>query len=425
VSTAHARLRIPAAAALLLTVAAGCGPAAHAPDTEVRVTVQDGVTIVENPGLHIADTLAWRIDTTDVVSIGVVEGAPEYMIGRLAGALRRPDGSILIADAIAHEIRVFDERGRFLRKVGRAGDGPGEYGWLYNMYAKGDSVVVMDNEGGRITMLGPDLEYAHRYRPRLRETVAQDMMTSHSVRGFFVDGRILVSDYLSSCGAQRRDGGFCVDSSAYYRTDGQGPAEANYGRFVSARSEMYRRPDANIGISEPHPQAFTAVHGDRFYYADAERFEVSVYGPDGALERLIRVAADPPRYDRREIFRPIPDDGSGDPRRAELRRHFDDIIRTVRVPDPLPHFSDMIIDEGGRIWLREYQPPGVADRAPRWFIFDADGRLRWSLRSPRTLVRSPAPWARWNPQIGEDFVLSSARDELDVASVVLYRLRKQ
>jgi hypothetical protein len=93
----------------------------------------------------------------------VVEGAPEHMIGRLAGMLRRPDRTILIADCTAHEVRVFDERGRFVRKVGRVGEGPGEYGWLYSLYARGDSIVVMDNEGSRIIMLGPDLEYAHRF----------------------------------------------------------------------------------------------------------------------------------------------------------------------------------------------------------------------------------------------------------------------
>jgi hypothetical protein len=71
--------------------------------------------------------------------------------------------------------------------------------------------------------------------------VATGRATSHSVRGFFGDGRIPVSDYLSSCRAARMEGGFCVDSSAYYRTDGVGPAEAAYGRLVSERSELRRR----------------------------------------------------------------------------------------------------------------------------------------------------------------------------------------
>lgn len=401
-------------------VASACTSASDPPDTEVRIIVEDGVTIVENPGLHIADSTAWRMDTADVVRIGVVEGAPEYMIGRLAGMLRRPDGTILVADAIAHEIRVFDERGRFVRKVGRAGEGPGEYGMLYSLYARGDSMAVLDNEGSRITMLGPDLEYSHRYRPRLLETSATGVMTSHSIRGFFADGQILFSDYLNVCLEQRREGGFCADSSAYYRSDGASPADASYGRFVSGRSEMFRRPGANVGIAEPHPQAFTAMHGDRFYYADAERFEVRVYGPDGSLERVIRVAADPPNLSRSELFPPMAAAPDGDERVRLAREHLAEVQRTMRLPDTQPFFSDMVVDEGGRIWLREFTRVGM----PRWFIFDTDGRLRWTLRSPPAMVRQPVPWARANLQIGEDFILAAERDEYGVESVVLFRLLK-
>lgn len=400
--------------------ATACTPASDPPDTEVRITVEDGVTIVENPGLHIADSTTWRLDTTDVVRIGVVEGPPEYMIGRLAGMLRRPDGTILVADAIAHEIRVFDERGRFVRKVGRAGEGPGEYGMLHSLYARGDSIAVLDNEGGRVTMLGPQLEYAHRYRPRLLETRATGGMTSHSTRGFFADGRILFSDYLNVCLQQRREGGICADSSAYYRSDGAGPAEATYGRFVSGRSEMFRRAGTNVSIAEPHPQAFTAVHGDRFYYADAERFEVRVYGPEGGLERVIRVNADPPNFSRSELFPRMAEIPDGDERMRLVREHMAEIHRTVRLPETQPFFSDMAVDAGGHIWLREFTRAGL----PRWLVFDTEGRLRWALRSPPAMVREPAPWTRSNLQIGDDFVLASERDEFGVESVVLFRLLK-
>ncbi|CAN5859738.1 hypothetical protein BH23GEM9_BH23GEM9_09440 [soil metagenome] len=286
-----------AVAALLIPMALGCVASPDVADDAVRIMVEGGVTIVENPGLHVADTLSWSIGAEPVVKIGVIEGAPEYMIGRLAGA--------------------------------------------------------------------------------------------------------------------------------YYRTDGVGPAEAAYGRLVSARSEMHRRPGANMSIGEPYPQAFTAVHGDRFYYADAERFEVRVYAPDGALERVIRVAADPPRHRRDEIFPAIPAErDTDDPRVIASRQHYREIIGSMRIPDPLPHFSDMTVDDSGRIWLREYRPVTTDGSMPRWFIFDTDGRLRWSLRSPPGMVRHPVPWARHDLQIGEDFVLTSVRDEYGVESVVMYRLEK-
>ena len=94
------------------------------------------------------------------------------------------------------------------------------------------------------------------------------------------------------------------------------------------------------------------------------------------------------------------------------------------MPATLPFFSDMLIDADANIWLREYLPPALwpADGL-RWFIFDPDGRLRWSLRG-QSLYRFVRPSTHLKPEIGRDYVLTSARDGDGVESVVLYRLRK-
>src|SRR5688572_17808188 len=85
---------------------------------DVTVRVENGVTIVENPGLHTADSLAWSIDTADVVRIGMIDGPDEYVFGRLIAALFLPRNEILIADGTAHELRIFDASGQFVRKTG-------------------------------------------------------------------------------------------------------------------------------------------------------------------------------------------------------------------------------------------------------------------------------------------------------------------
>jgi hypothetical protein len=56
---------------------------------------------------------------------------------------------------------VFDQTGQFLRRVGRAGEGPGEFGFV-RMLRVGpmDSVFAVDNALRRITRYSPDLEYA-------------------------------------------------------------------------------------------------------------------------------------------------------------------------------------------------------------------------------------------------------------------------
>ena len=414
------------AVTVTLCAVCACGERSDPPATEPAIRVENGVTIVENPGLHLADARAWSVDAGKAVRIGVVDGPDEYVIGRLAGMLRLPDGNILIADAMAHELRVFDARGRFVRKVGRAGEGPGEYGLLTQIldYA-GDSIVVIDNEGSRATVLDPTLGFVRRYHPRLTETRARQPFTSHQVEGFFADGRALVSDFSSACDP-RSERSFCEDSVAFYRTNEEGTTEARFGRFVHSRRQAFRvRPGVSTGWSEPHPQAMWVVRGDRFYYADAKRFEVQVYRSDGSLERIVRVAAAAPRYTKKDVWPAAPSTtGTGEAGR-ELRRVMQQAQDNATLPDTFPAFSDLLVDDAGNLWIREYLPPSkIREVPPRWFVFDAEGRLRRAIRA-RGLVSRFGLVRRGRPEIGSDYILTSARDPDGVESVVLYPLTKR
>ncbi|MEX2285321.1 MAG: 6-bladed beta-propeller [Gemmatimonadota bacterium] len=362
-----------------------------------------------------------------MVQIGMLEGPDEYVIGQLAGTLLLPGDSILIADATAHELRVFDPSGKFARKVGRKGDGPGEFTWLtaVHVYA-GDSIVVLDHEGGRANVLGRDFGYARRFRPRLLETRARPPMTSHDLIGFFSDGRALVSDFLNVCGPRRTDG-FCEDSVAFYRTNEDGSTEARLGSFVYSREESVEvRSGPSTGWSEPHPQPMRTLHDNRFYYGDAKRFEIQVFGANGELERRIRVAGIAPRYQKKDVWAPPSPAAAANPRLKGTLAALEAARAKATMPDTFPSFSDLLVDQAGNIWVREYVPQMHLRKVrPRWYVFDPEGRLRWSLRSTPGMMRFFRPYTRKSPQIANDRVLTTVRDADNVESVVVYRLVKR
>ena len=72
-------------------------------------------------------------------------------------------------------------------------------------------------------------------------------------------------------------------------------------------------------------------------------------------------------------------------------------------------------DAAGYLWVREYDFPNEARPAPLWTVFDPDGRMLGLLETPRGLSVS---------EIGEDYILGVARDELGVESVQLWPLRR-
>lgn len=60
-------------------------------------------------------------------TIGALDAPAEQVFGAIESVGVGPDGTVLILDVQAREVRIFDERGRALRTVGGYGGGPGEF----------------------------------------------------------------------------------------------------------------------------------------------------------------------------------------------------------------------------------------------------------------------------------------------------------
>jgi len=99
----------------------------------------------------------WVVPDAPFLQIGAVEAAPEYEFTDVGGLVVLEDGQIAVADAGAAEVRLFDPSGRFLRRIGRKGTGPGEFRRLRTVYATGgDSLVAYDEAGYRLSEFTTD-----------------------------------------------------------------------------------------------------------------------------------------------------------------------------------------------------------------------------------------------------------------------------
>jgi 6-bladed beta-propeller protein len=86
--------------------------------------------------------------------IGELEGAEEYTFGIIMDALAGKDGSIFVAEFRPASIRVYDANGKFLRKAGREGSGPGEYQQIGGLAVLNDGkIAVYDPALGRVSIL--------------------------------------------------------------------------------------------------------------------------------------------------------------------------------------------------------------------------------------------------------------------------------
>ena len=72
-------------------------------------------------------TPMWFVASTPSLETGADDEQPGRELLRVAGAMRVADGSLIVASAGTSDIRMFASSGAWLRKIGQAGNGPGDF----------------------------------------------------------------------------------------------------------------------------------------------------------------------------------------------------------------------------------------------------------------------------------------------------------
>lgn len=134
---------------LFLVSGAGCSNRDE-PDLVV-VSDSAGVAVVSNQAgeSELASLVTFGPPT---LRLGVLEGDAAYTFSSIRAVRGLSDGGVLVAEAQARELRVFDESGRYVRTIGGRGEGPGEFANLSGIVGLAeDTVWVWDSRIQRLT----------------------------------------------------------------------------------------------------------------------------------------------------------------------------------------------------------------------------------------------------------------------------------
>lgn len=392
----------------------GCGDGAS---MQSKATVRDsaGMTIVENqPGGGWPEDEGWRLSDQPVLDIGVFEGGDVYQLHNAVDALRLSDGRIVVANAGTHELRFYASDGSHVRSVGRQGGGPGEFEQISRLdRLAGDTIAVWDSEALRLSSFAPDGEFVRSVSPAL---AGQGIGQEH--HGTFGDGSFVlrpafVTSVLAGGDGLRRD------TTAYTRYDGTNGAFLDTIAVTPGR-EVFVQPSGDLFSVSIMPfgrASHLSVHGDHAYVGVSDRFEIRVVDSDAMIRRIIRVDteltpvtdADVRRYAQANAADKLPPEERDDP--DAVRTMIQTMLRRPR-PETFPTFNALVVDDVGVLWVRESERPG-SEGPEHWIVFDTDGRLLGTVQMPRGFQVL---------QIGPDFVLGQARDNLDVERIRLFEL---
>ncbi len=381
-----------------------------------------GVAVVTNqPGDAVYATIA----AEPVLSIGAIDGPEEVLFGRIASVAVDGAGNLIVADAQMSEIRIFDASGAHLQTIGAPGEGPGEFRGLTGAWPAADgAIVAVDSRFRRITRFGPegDLLATATFqgpgdRPRIRSIHLAgpgaflsrvESLNLPSLEGAFSleDALESISDPLGSRTEYlvRHDlDGALIDTVA--TVPGQATRTSARGSGANISIEVMRVPFSPVPAATASRDGHMAVTTGRSH-------EFSLYDPAGAIERIVRLAEEPPvRTDAHLEAWVRGSTGEREPMddvqvEAVLRRY-----REIPLPERLPAWSSLLIADGGEIWARRFAMRG-AETVPR-DVFAADGSF---------LGQVVAPASFRIQQIGDGRLTVISTDDLGVERVEVYEL---
>lgn len=342
-----------------------------------------------------------RFNVERILTLGADEGSDDAVFVDVNDVTTSPGGDIYVLDTGDKAVKVYGPTGRFIRRFGRSGGGPGEFQLPTSIRV--DSLVhVADPPQQRMSYFALDGRHVRTTRtPEVGERAVTSLLPLRHGR------TVGTTPALMSIGPEGQTDMRTVEVLLL------GPAGRadTLLRLHSGTSAFHpRNATLPFGMFESHAGrgGAHAVLGDSLVAtADGYSGEVRWYraGPGGLT--LIRTRQLPSRS------RPVTQD---DIRRMERTLRAQD--RETELPrqlviEPPPRISiatDALFAADGSLWIRN---TAGRDHAHVWTVFDARGEIAYRLSLPAGFDLR---------HVRGDRLYGIRRTENDAPTVVVYRL---
>jgi hypothetical protein len=351
---------------------------------------------------------SWRISDTPLLTVSSTSFDTNATFSQVAGALRMTNGSIVVGDGASSSAKVFDSGGRFVRSVGRRGDGPNELRNLRSVLRYGNDHLLLSDARGRAVVLDSSGS------PISTITLG---VTNGVVQGVFADSTLFVrkdsEGYIFLSGPS----GAGMHPAYRFLLNREGVTVDSVGPFTLA---------SVVGsgelISEVLFGATTsfAVDGENFYVANSGDYSIAVFARDGTPVRAVQRRWAPMSLSDADIS------GFVEAMVARAEPNRQQALRSALTPDffsrRLPAFSGIVVDGEGYLWVEAYDidrglPPAArrdtVSKTKAWSIFDRSGVWECDVLLPRDLKVT---------DIGRDYVLGFRLDPDGLPELMLYGL---
>jgi len=347
---------IVAGLAFILAMAA-CGGGEKPAATDaypVKFETAEGIKTITNPGFPKEGVVRYAL--LDDLTIGGGGGGAESILNRPVDLKVDAQGNIYVLDWGDVDIKVFSPEGQLARKIGKKGQGPGEFDTpaYFDLAADGRIFLLSGRQHQMIILDG-----AGTYRSSFR--------LDGFCHALDIDehGHIYYSQMLSPEPGGSEEYQLVQNRMALFRSDERGQEKTRLGEYPDV-TQLRKTQKVGEGISsmsltsrESYTTFWLVAPDDKVVLGYSKDYRLGVYDPDWKL-----------------LFR--------------FGREFTPIRHPAYKPDGAhpefyPAFSDWrkFFDDAGNLWLEQYVEEGVEDHV--FDVFSPEGVYLRQVRVPEAL----------------------------------------
>jgi hypothetical protein len=330
------------------------------------------------------------------------------------------NGEVFVSDYAANHIKVFDPQGKFLRTLGKEGQGPGDLGWPAYIEIVEDRVLVREVKNRRISILNidgifvrsvpfaPDSRYGALLRmkaiPDGRLAVLRERGVPAGFRGRLPEDQDLVLELFSE--------------------DLETISVIFEKKFRASRWGLNPQTKSHHRVRFPyHPRVYIDVSPTGILAIGYnEKYEIELVDPDKGGILAISHSYEPVRLeerDKKEYFGRFVMAVFVNNVKKILPKPPDYVVELTEFPEFLPPYRGLMFDPEGNLWVQLY----TQSRATNVFdVFSPDGEFLNQITVEGAPI--PAHFASSGiKNIQGDVLWQIERDEDGFASVAKYRLK--
>ncbi|MGD8816164.1 MAG: hypothetical protein PVJ51_03205, partial [Acidobacteriota bacterium] len=272
-----------------------------------------------------------------------------------------------------------DRNGEYLRELGRAGQGPGEFQNPRSVASVGDHVIVGASRNGRWSHFDLDGNHIEDYPYPVYDNLE---LVQATPRGELVGSTFGMPEELDHVVLGY---GVYTPTAELQRA----VVEVSYVQVPTIQRGGSRTYFGNM--PQAYPRVAVAADGS-IYWSRRDEYQILALDPAGAQRWALRIAWTPPPVSRTEI----------DAIMAMVRESDEDVTESeVNIPEREPAIGDLLVDGHGHLYVFHYVArAGQAPEAVPLDVYAPDGeRLFTGMSPPRSWVHADGDYV-W--EIGTD-----------------------